>query len=62
MEYKRRVILNELHYMSFSPDRHALPSMYTNQINSRSSELIIDTIIGMEIDPREGKRYVYFIM
>lgn len=62
MEYKRRAILNELNYMSYSSARHALPSMYPIQINNRSPQLVLDNIIGMENDPREGKRYVYFIM
>ncbi|XP_027850805.1 DNA excision repair protein ERCC-8-like isoform X2 [Aphis gossypii] len=58
MEYKRRAILNELNYMSYSSGRFSLPTMYPTNINDRirPTRLILDTILGMEVDPREGKR------
>lgn len=62
MEYKRRAILNELNYMSYLSTRQALPSMFPTQINNRPPQLVIDTILGMEIDPREGKRLLVLSM
>ncbi|VVC34426.1 WD40/YVTN repeat-like-containing domain,WD40-repeat-containing domain,WD40 repeat [Cinara cedri] len=54
VEYKRRIILNELYHLGFVSDRTSLPAIYFNPIDALDG-YVRDDILGMEIDPKESK-------
>jgi hypothetical protein len=62
MEYKRRTIINEINYVAYSLNKTSLPAIYINPISTGAPNYVQDDILGMEVDPRESKWYVYFIM
>jgi len=62
MEYKRRTIINEINYVAYALHKTSLPAIYINPMRTGAPNYVQDDILGMEVDPRESKWYVCFIM
>lgn len=62
MEYKRRTIINEINYVAYAVNKTSLPVMYFNPIRTSTQNFVQDDILGLEVDPRESRWYVYFVL
>lgn len=52
-------MLNDLYHLGFEANKTSLPAIYFNPIDGSNQDYVRDDILGMEIDPRESRWYVY---
>lgn len=58
-EFKRCSTLIQLNGMCYASGKSFLPSFYHGHSQHISSNFFQDDIFGMEVHPREGRRYVF---